>query len=193
MAIRCSICLHPQRNSIDVSLLRDGTRSTARQFQVSRPALDRHKRHVVQTVAASRSQDTLVGTDGPISLRSRIESSVQCCENVIKQAQANKDFNGMMRAIRELRGCLELLATLESGVAPAREVIQGTIPRCRAEQETYRRLQETVTRLLKKIRLRQSRTLGTLGNHPQGLDQRAGLNCVESLPGGVEGLVMRSG
>jgi|GEM_PF-6401610 hypothetical protein len=34
MSSRCSICRHPLRASIDVSVLRDGTRVTAREFQV---------------------------------------------------------------------------------------------------------------------------------------------------------------
>jgi len=38
MAPGCSICRHQQRALIDVSLLREGTRFTARQFQVSRPS-----------------------------------------------------------------------------------------------------------------------------------------------------------
>ena len=46
MPRRCTICHHPQHEEIAVSLFRDGTRATARQFQVSLPALDRHKRHL---------------------------------------------------------------------------------------------------------------------------------------------------
>jgi len=190
VSAHCSICRHPQRDSINVSLLRDGTRSTARQFQVSRPALDRHKRHVAQTDAAPRTQDTQVSGNGAVPLRSRVEGSIQCCENALRQAQANKDFPGVMRAIRELRGCLGLLSRLESGVSPARDGTQGVISQCRSKQETYWRLQETITRVLQKLRLRQSIALGTIGNYSQRLDERANRNCGESLPGGIEGLVM---
>jgi hypothetical protein len=157
MSARCSICRHPLRDSINVSLLRDGTRSTARQFQVSRPAQHRHKRHMSLACAAPQApEDVANGSATP--LRSRIEGSIQCCENALSQAQVNKDFPGMMRAIRELRGCLGLLARLESEILPAREGTQGVmISQFRSKQETYTRLQETITRVLQKIRLRQSR------------------------------------
>ena len=65
MSRRCSICRHPQRDLINVSLLRDGTRFTARQFKVSRPALDRHKRHLPQTLAAAdQVPEVAVSSDG---------------------------------------------------------------------------------------------------------------------------------
>jgi hypothetical protein len=38
MSPRCSICLNPKLDLINVSLARDGTMSTARQFQISLPA-----------------------------------------------------------------------------------------------------------------------------------------------------------
>jgi hypothetical protein len=62
MLSRCSICRHPQRDLIDVSLLRDGTRAAARQYQVSRPALDRHTRHLtissqIQSTAAEQGAE----------------------------------------------------------------------------------------------------------------------------------------
>jgi hypothetical protein len=95
----------------------------------------------------------------------------------------------MMRAMRELRGCLGLLTRLENVVSPRREGTQAVIPQCRSKQEAYWRLQETITRILQKIRLRQSRALGTLGNQSQGLEM-TGQNYGDALPGGIEGLVM---
>ena len=50
MSHRCSICRHPKLDSINVSLVRDGTRFTAREFQISRPALNRHKRHLTTSL-----------------------------------------------------------------------------------------------------------------------------------------------
>ena len=50
MSARCAICRHPLCDSINVSLRRDGTRCTTREFQVWRPALNRHKRHIWTSV-----------------------------------------------------------------------------------------------------------------------------------------------
>jgi hypothetical protein len=72
MPVRCSICQHPQRNSIDVSLVRDGTRCTARQFQVSRPA-DDHRWFRHTTLNSSRTM---------LSLRRRDDNSRSKVQNV---------------------------------------------------------------------------------------------------------------
>jgi hypothetical protein len=114
MMSRCSICRHPERASIDVSVLRDGTRLTARQFQVSRPSLDRHKRHLSQIVAADQAQVVATSNDGAIPLPSRLDVMIRHCESALSQAQANKNFSGAMRAIRELRAYFELKCKLES-------------------------------------------------------------------------------
>jgi hypothetical protein len=112
MSSRCSICRHPQRDSIDVSVLRNGTRFTARQFQVSRPSLDRHKRHLPQTIAADQAREVAASSDGATLLLSRLEGLIRCCENALSQAQADKNLSGVMRAIRELRGYFELKCKL---------------------------------------------------------------------------------
>ena len=114
MSPRCSICRHPQRDSINVSLSRDGTRSTARQFQISLPSLDRHKRHVHETLAAA-DQVPEVAADGDGSpLLSRLETLMRHCESVLDQAQASKNLPAMMRASKELRAYVELKHKLES-------------------------------------------------------------------------------
>jgi hypothetical protein len=55
MSGRCAICRHPQQEAITVSTMRNGLRPTARTFQVSLPALYRHKRHVPGTMVLNRS------------------------------------------------------------------------------------------------------------------------------------------
>jgi hypothetical protein len=102
MSVRCSICQHPLRDSINVSLLRDGTRSTARQCQVSRPALHRHKRHMSQTSVALHAREGVGNRDSAIPLRSRIEGSIQCCGNVLRQGCCPRD-NGVPCARRRTR------------------------------------------------------------------------------------------
>jgi hypothetical protein len=114
MSPRCSICRHPQRALIDVSVLRDGTRLTAREFRVSRPSLDRHKRHLSQIVAADQAQVFATRNDGAIPLLSRLDVMIRHCESALSQAQANRNFSCAMRAIRELRGYFELKCKLES-------------------------------------------------------------------------------
>ena len=64
MSSRCLISRHQQRDSIDVSVLRDGARFTARQFQVFRPSPDRHKKHLPQSIAAAdQHQEVAASSD----------------------------------------------------------------------------------------------------------------------------------
>jgi resolvase-like protein len=59
MPRRCSICHHPQQEEIAISLFRDGTRATARRFQVSLPSLDRHKRHLPDAIVKAQQAEVL--------------------------------------------------------------------------------------------------------------------------------------
>ena len=131
MSPRCSICRHPERASIAVSLLRDGTRYTARQYQVSRSALDRHKRHLPQTVSACQAREVAPSSDGATSLLSQLDGMIRHCESALSQAQANKSFPGAMRAIKELRAYFELKCKLESEARKHRG-----LPKDRPEQKS---------------------------------------------------------
>jgi hypothetical protein len=109
MSRHCTICLHPQREEIAVSLFRDGTRATARQFQVSLPALDRHKGHLSCTVINALQADVV---SEATSLLNRIESLMQESEKIAAAAKLEKNWPAATSALREARGCLELLARL---------------------------------------------------------------------------------
>ena len=113
MSARCSICRHPLRDSINVSLLRDGTRSTAREFQVSRPALDRHKRHV-RTSVPIQSRATDDQSADTHSLLARLDVLMRRCEQALTQQTASGDFGQMLRVVKEMRSCLELRVKLEA-------------------------------------------------------------------------------
>src|SRR6202022_4198460 len=109
MPRRCTICHHPQREEIAVSLFRDGTRATARQFQVSLAALDRHKGHLPGTIV--RAQQVAVVCEAT-SLLARVESLMQESEKIAAAAKLEKNWPAATSALREARGCLELLGKL---------------------------------------------------------------------------------
>ena len=51
MAMTCTVCAHPEVNGIDVQLLnRDSLRDIARQHNVSKDALARHKADHLPTI-----------------------------------------------------------------------------------------------------------------------------------------------
>lgn len=74
MPRRCTICHDPRHEEITVSLFRDGTRVTARRFQVSLLSLDRHKRHLPDTIV--KAQETEIVCDGIMKVKS--QPAVSC-------------------------------------------------------------------------------------------------------------------
>lgn len=121
MSSRCSICRHPQRDSINVSVLRDGTRSTARQYQVSRPALDRHKRHLTMSVhnqtgaTSEQATEAIAPPPGTNSSLSEFDGLMRHCEQTLIQATSTKNLSQVLRALKEIRACLELKVKLGTG------------------------------------------------------------------------------
>ena len=109
MPRRCTICHHPQHEEIAVSLFRDGTRATARRFQVSLPALDRHKSHLPGTLAKAQHAEVVCEAT---SLLTRVESLMQESEKIAAAAKLEKNWPAATSALREARGCLELLGKL---------------------------------------------------------------------------------
>lgn len=88
VARRCTICHHAQVDEINAALTRVGSRPAARQFQVSRAALDRHKKHLRGKVAFT-----------PDALVERMLGLLRT---------AGKDTP----ALRELRTCLEQMGKM---------------------------------------------------------------------------------
>ena len=169
MSSRCTICRHPQRDSIDVSVLRDGTRFTARRFQVSRPSLDRHKKHLPKSVAAADQAREVAASSVPTTpLLPQLEGLIRHCESALSQAQANKNFPGAMRAIKELRAHFELKYKLESKERkhqgpkdPPEQNYRATESLQETPQDVYKSLAVTTLRL--RIRLA-ARELGARDN-----------------------------
>jgi hypothetical protein len=119
MPRRCTICHHPQREEIVVSLFRDGTRAKARRFQVSLPALDRHKRHFPDTIV--RAQQAEVVSEAA-SLLSRVENLMRESEKIAAAAKLEKNWPAATSALREARNCLELLGKLRGELQQANTV-----------------------------------------------------------------------
>src|SRR5262249_18326781 len=107
MRILCTICQHPDRSLIDVSLLRDGTRFTARRYYLSRSALDRHRRHILRTVP---NEDREVGASNSEtqSLLLKVDSMILDCEHALAKARADRNSSALVKVMRELRANVEL-------------------------------------------------------------------------------------
>jgi len=102
MAMPCTICQHPQRTVIDVSLLRDGTRPTARQYGLSRSALDRHRRHVLRAVP-NEDCEAGAGNNEMQALLFKVDAMIRDCEQALAQAKTDRDSSALVKLMRELR------------------------------------------------------------------------------------------
>src|ERR1700739_523295 len=113
MSHRCSICLHQRLDFINVSLLRDGTRAAAREFEVSRSALDRHKRHLATSLqlqrgeTASQNSEANARSDGTLPPLAALELLTLECRQTLIQAKASKNSSHVVRALKEMRACQE--------------------------------------------------------------------------------------
>jgi hypothetical protein len=108
--MHCTICRHPQLEEIAVSLVRNGTRDTARRFGMSRSALDRHKKHLPSTLVKAHEAKEVAAAS---SVLSQLRELVSDCRIIAGKAQAARQWSQATAALREVRSTLELLARLE--------------------------------------------------------------------------------
>jgi len=113
---RCSICRHPELHEINVSVLRDGIRATARRYHISRPALGRHKGHLPTFL---QSEVEIGGAPDPVPLRrtaeadcssSKLGDLLRLCERNLLRALDGTNVSTVYKALKETRACLQLWA-----------------------------------------------------------------------------------
>lgn len=127
MAQECSICTHPRRAEIDQAIARgDAHRAIAREFGVSRHALDRHKKngHIAQQIAKAAEAKEIAEAktllDEVTSLKARALTILDNAEN--------EGTREACLALREVRGIIELMAKVTGelrGDGPTINIIQA--------------------------------------------------------------------
>ena len=131
----CTVCNHPDRESIDRALVIDKTplRDIARQWRVSKDSVARHRDHIPRAlVKAEEAQevakaDTLL--DEMQQARSRAERLYQAAEKILERAVEGNDGKLALQAIksavdilREARGLLELKGQVTGELGQQAEV-----------------------------------------------------------------------
>ncbi len=111
MPRRCTICGHRSRANIDKALVeRQPFRAIARQFTVSKDALIRHHDDHLPT-SLIRAQKATEAAQADALLAQVVDLRDKAL-GVLEQAEASKDLRTAVSAIREARGCVELLGKL---------------------------------------------------------------------------------
>lgn len=108
----CTICSHPQRAEIDRALIAGEPCSTiaARYITIGRMALQRHKAdHISPTLARAQEVAEVARAD---SLLDQLRGLQERTLEILSRAEASGKLETALKAIREVRGNLELLAEL---------------------------------------------------------------------------------
>jgi transposase-like protein len=113
VALRCSVCDHPQVGEIDLALVDGGSvRDVARRFGVGRNAVHRHRKggHIVESlVRAAETADVARGDD----LLTRVRDLEGRAFRILDRAERTGELRVALRAIAEARSTIKLLADAE--------------------------------------------------------------------------------
>jgi hypothetical protein len=114
MPQECSICRDDEREAIDKALL-NGTpyRDIAGRCEVSKSAVARHRQHLSKTLVKARAAVEVAKAD---KLLERVLGLCRRAEDLLDRAEQDGLLDTALRAIREARGCLELLARLNGAL-----------------------------------------------------------------------------
>lgn len=107
----CTICIHPEKTSIDSALVSGlAISAIAALFRVSDDALSRHKsNHIPAKLALAREASEVALAD---KLLDEVRSLQARTLNILDKAEDSGDLRTALGAIREARSNVELLAKL---------------------------------------------------------------------------------
>ena len=110
MPRKCSVCEHIQVKEIDKSLVNGtGLRKIAKRFSLSTTAVYRHKKHLNGTLIKASEIKKITHADNLMEQITNLQSRAL---NILSKTEEAEDWRAATGAIREARGCLELLGKL---------------------------------------------------------------------------------
>jgi hypothetical protein len=132
---RCTICSHEHVGAIDHALIAGRPiRGIAKTFGVSEDAVGRHRAHLPKTLLNAHDVAESVRADELLAEASALQAKAW---ELLHAAEANDDQRTALMAVREIRGCLELLARLIGEIqdrpmltlitAPEWHAVRGTL------------------------------------------------------------------
>ncbi|HHY08275.1 MAG TPA: hypothetical protein GX530_07090 [Corynebacteriales bacterium] len=120
MARRCSVCNHPKREAIDRAII-SGTpiRDIAGRFGVSKSAVYRHKKHIPETLTKAHAAEEMAQADNLLDEIKKLQTRTH---KILSKAEKAGNLSTALKAIREARECLKMLAKLEGVLWERKEV-----------------------------------------------------------------------
>ncbi len=110
---KCVLCVHPERNAIEVRLIRgDSLAQVASEVGVSATTVARHRRKCLERVVSSSV--SLGAVHARVNVLTSVSSVIAEAERFIKLCEKSRDYRTCMHGLdRVLRG-LELVQRLQS-------------------------------------------------------------------------------
>jgi len=110
MARVCTVCNHQEKEKIDKLLVEGKSfRNIAERFSLSSTSVYRHKSHLNGTLIKAHEAQEITHAD---NLMEQISSLQSRALNILSKTEVAEDWRAATGAIREARGCLELLGKL---------------------------------------------------------------------------------
>jgi hypothetical protein len=144
----CVICEHPQRTAIDRAIIADDSlRDIATMFKTSKDAVHRHKtacmKRNLPALTASifvpsyqTPAEAAIASQNVSSVAIRAGALVDKMESLAQRFEETGDTNGILKAAKEIREGLKLLAMLSGELGPNQTNIQiNNIPSLTASKE----------------------------------------------------------
>ena len=113
----CAVCSHPDRAAIDAALVegQQSERAIARQWRVSRTALQRHRgAHLPAHLAKAKAAVDVAHAD---TLLTQLVDLQEKASGILTKAEQDGELRTALAAVREVRGCMELLGRLTQQLA----------------------------------------------------------------------------
>ena len=120
MPRKCSVCEHNQFKDIDILLVKGVPyRSIAKQYHLSDSAVYRHKSHLTGTLIKAHEAKEIMHAD---NLLMQVKDLQLKALNILSKAEEAEDWRAATGAIREARGCLELLGKLAGELQEGQQI-----------------------------------------------------------------------
>ena len=121
MARSCSVCSHPKRDEIDQALVRgEPIRAIARRFGLSKDSIRRHAQNHLPAKLAKATEAQEVAEAN--ALLTQVQLLRDRALAILDKAERAQDLRVALQAIREARGCVELLAKLVGELSESPQV-----------------------------------------------------------------------
>jgi hypothetical protein len=125
MSNRCKVCNHSQKAEIDQALVAgEPLRGVAERFGMHYSSLSRHKSHISEQLNKSLALREFNELQQGQSVLQQIESLQAKALDLLTQAENAGDIRTAIQAVRESRGCIELMAKASGQLAPEKILVQ---------------------------------------------------------------------